>query len=108
MGKSKKAATSYSKVKQVYQPKQAVSEGYKGHLVGRRKGKVHELFDKQGAEAAWTLGLKLGLKQGTLRSWFGAWGDKTRKPTAKANNKTDTSKTATGAAASNQGAAISA
>jgi hypothetical protein len=34
---------------------------------------VQELYDKQGADAAWTLGLKLGLKQSTLRSWFGFW-----------------------------------
>jgi hypothetical protein len=48
--------------------------GYKGeHVRASRKGKVHELFDTQGPEAAWTLGLKLRLKQGTLRSWFGAW-----------------------------------
>ena len=25
------------------------------------------------AEAAWVLGLKLKLKEGTLRSWFAAW-----------------------------------
>jgi hypothetical protein len=30
--------------------------GYKGlHVEGSRKGKVHQLFDKQGPEAAWTL-----------------------------------------------------
>ena len=34
---------------------------------------MHELFDKEGAEAAWVLGLKLKLKEGTLRSWFAAW-----------------------------------
>jgi hypothetical protein len=34
---------------------------------------VHELFDKEGSEAAWVLGLKLKLKEGTLRSWFAAW-----------------------------------
>ena len=48
--------------------------GYKGlHVEGSRKGKVHKLFDAQGAEAAWTLGMKLKLKEGTLRSWFAAW-----------------------------------
>jgi len=31
------------------------------------------LFDKEGAEATWVLGLKLKLKQSTLRSWFAAW-----------------------------------
>ena len=47
-----------------------------GHLAfkdGSRKRKVRALFDKQGPEAAWVLGLKLKLKQGTLRTWLGAW-----------------------------------
>src|SRR5262245_4949184 len=56
-------------------PKPAEPEqgsGYKNqHVEGSRKGKVHELFDKEGPEAAWTLGLKLKLKEGTLRTWFG-------------------------------------
>jgi hypothetical protein len=42
-------------------------------VAGLRKRKVRELFEKQGPEAAWTLGLKLRLKQGTLRAWFGQW-----------------------------------
>jgi hypothetical protein len=64
-------------------------EGYRSHKEGSRKGKVHELYDKQGREAAWTLGLKLKLKQGTLRSWFGAWGkaDGKAKPKAKTAKK---------------------
>ncbi len=44
-----------------------------GHKEGSRKAKVHELFKKEGPEAAWVLGLKLKLKEGTLRSWFAAW-----------------------------------
>ena len=44
-----------------------------GQKEGSRKAKVHELFKKEGAEAAWVLGLKLKLKEGTLRSWFAAW-----------------------------------
>lgn len=43
------------------------------HKEGSRKSKVHALFDKQGQDAAWTLGLKLKLSQNTLRSWFGTW-----------------------------------
>jgi hypothetical protein len=43
------------------------------HKEGSRKGKVHQLFDEQGAESAWVLGLKLKFKEGTLRSWFAAW-----------------------------------
>ena len=45
----------------------------RNHVEGSRKGKVHDLFDQQGPEAAWTLGLKLKLQQSTLRSWFGQW-----------------------------------
>ena len=48
--------------------------GYKGHIEGSRKSKVHQLYDEGGAEQAWGLGLKLKLKENTLRSWFGAWG----------------------------------
>ncbi len=43
------------------------------HKEGSRKQKVHDLFDKQGQDAAWTLGLKLKLAQSTLRSWFATW-----------------------------------
>ena len=48
-------------------------EAYKHHKAGSRKGKVHQLFDEKGPEAAWTLGKKLKLKETTLRAWFGAW-----------------------------------
>jgi hypothetical protein len=51
----------------------APEQRYGSHNEGSRKGKVHQLFDEQGAEAAWVLGLKLKLKEGTLRSWFAAW-----------------------------------
>jgi hypothetical protein len=51
----------------------APEQGYGSHKEGSRKGKVHQLFDKDGAEAAWVLGIKLQLKQTTLRSWFAAW-----------------------------------
>lgn len=40
---------------------------------GSRKAKVHALYDKDGPDAAWSLGLKLKLSQNTLRSWFGVW-----------------------------------
>jgi hypothetical protein len=74
----------------------ANSRGYKGHVEGSRKAKVHELYDKQGAEAAWTLGLKLKLKQGTLRSWFSAWHQK--------KNSTRPAKTAQSIGTGNGGA----
>src|SRR5687768_6993148 len=70
---------------------QAVTKAYKEHAAGSRKGKVHELYDKQGAEAAWTLGAKLGFKEGTLRSWFGVW---KRDGAAAAAAKNDTRKKA--------------
>jgi hypothetical protein len=38
-----------------------------------RKARVKDLFEKQGIQAAWTLGLKLGLKQSSLRVWFSRW-----------------------------------
>ena len=31
---------------------------------GSRKGTIHELFDQQGEEVAWTRGIKIGLKGG--------------------------------------------
>ncbi len=43
------------------------------HKEGSRKSKVHALFDKEGQDAAWTLGLKLKLAQSTLRAWFATW-----------------------------------
>ena len=42
--------------------------GYKDHSPGSRKGKIHELFDKEGQETACVRGLKMGLKQTTLRT----------------------------------------
>ena len=46
--------------------------GYR-HKEGSRKSKVHQLYDEQGAEAAWVLGAKLKLKEGTLRTWLATW-----------------------------------
>jgi hypothetical protein len=47
--------------------------GYKDHVVGSRKGRMHEAYDKQGGDAAQTLGVKLGLKASTLRTWMATW-----------------------------------
>jgi hypothetical protein len=63
--------------------------GHGGHKEGSRKSKVHQLFDKDGAEAAWGLGLKLQLKQTTLRSWFAAWKRLQSKSKAKVNTNSD-------------------
>jgi len=51
----------------------APKQSYGRHKEGSRKARVHQLFDKEGHEAAWVLGLKLQLKQTTLRGWFAAW-----------------------------------
>jgi hypothetical protein len=68
----------------------SLERSHGGHKEGSRKGKVHELFDKDGAEAAWVLGLKLQLKQTTLRSWFAAWKRLQSKSKAKVNTNSDT------------------
>lgn len=43
------------------------------HREGSRRAKVHELFDKEGDAAAFTLGTKLKLQHSTLRTWFSKW-----------------------------------
>jgi hypothetical protein len=48
-------------------------QAYLNHRPGRRKGRIHALFDEHGSETAWTAGLKAKLKPGTLRAWFSAW-----------------------------------
>lgn len=71
------------------------TKGYRGHKPGSRKETVHQLFDREGADTAWTRGLKMKLKEGTLRSWFGQWGRSASKPKPraktppKATEKTD-------------------
>jgi hypothetical protein len=77
MSTAKKTTKGKSKPKIKSKPKSApattAEPGYAGHTVGSRKGTIHELFDKEGEEVAWTRGLKVGLKPGTLRGWFAAW-----------------------------------
>jgi hypothetical protein len=72
MSTAKKTAKGKSKPKST-KPATKPLNAAGGHKEGSRKGKVHQLFDKEGPEAAWVLGLKLKLKEGTLRSWFAAW-----------------------------------
>ena len=79
MSTAKKAAKSKPKpkaTKSATKPSstaRAPEHSFGGHKEGSRKAKVHELFKKEGPESAWVLGLKLKLKEGTLRSWFAAW-----------------------------------
>lgn len=68
-----KTATKAAKSAPKAPPVRSIEKGYKSHNKGSRKGRIHELFDKQGADTAWTAGLKAGLKEGTLRAWFGVW-----------------------------------
>lgn len=49
------------------------TEAYKGHRAGSRKAVIRELFDRESAEVAWVRGLKIGLKENTLRTWFSHW-----------------------------------
>jgi hypothetical protein len=75
MSTAKKTAkgTSKSKATKPANTMKAREPGYGAHKEGSRKGKVHELFNKEGPEAAWVLGLKLKLKENTLRSWYASW-----------------------------------
>ena len=54
----------------------AESSDRQGGGGGRRGTKVRELFERQGADAAWVLGLRLGLKESTLHNWFARWRQK--------------------------------
>ncbi len=48
-------------------------KGYKNHVKGSRKETVHKVFDEKGRDVAGKKGLNLGLKPGTLVTWFGTW-----------------------------------
>jgi hypothetical protein len=54
MSTAKKAAKGQSKPRSTKPATKPLNAG--GHKEGSRKGKVHELFDKEGPEAAWSLG----------------------------------------------------
>ena len=76
------------------QPEKESTLDARGHKIGSRKGKGHELFDTEGDAAAFTLGRKLQLKEGTLRSWFMVWRRKDKKQAkatkgAKVENKAE-------------------
>jgi hypothetical protein len=60
--------------------------GYKNHMPGSRKGTIHQLYDEEGVEVAWTRGLKMKLKESSLRSWFARWGGG-KKPAPKVMTK---------------------
>lgn len=60
-----------------------MTEGYKGHLAGSRKGDVHKAFDDGGLPEAMKVGAQLKLSPLTIKSWVAAWsGTRTMKPKA--------------------------
>lgn len=73
--------------------KTAPAKGYAGHKEGSRKATVHEVFDKQGPEAAFTRGMKLKLSENTLHSWIATWRRAATPIKRKATKKTPTPKT---------------
>lgn len=46
---------------------------YKDHRENSPKGRVHEVYDKSGQEAAIKKGLSLDLAETTLRTWCSSW-----------------------------------
>jgi hypothetical protein len=82
---AKSVQTKATPVKSVQEAKPA--EGYAGHKVGSRKATIHELFDKEGDDVAWTRGKKTGLKETTLRTWFAFWRRSAKPATAKKATK---------------------
>lgn len=64
---------------------------YGDHRAGSNKGKVHEVFDKTGKDAAVKKALALDIKESTARTWCSQWG--TAKP--KKAKKAAPAKTAT-------------
>ena len=94
MSTAKKTAKRNSKpktAKSVTKPSaagMAPEQGYGGNKEGSRKSRVHQLFDKDGAEAAWVL--QLQLKASTLRSWFAAWKRLQSKSKAEVNTNSGT------------------
>ena len=64
-------------------PEKGTSMDARGHKIGSRKSKVHEVWETEDEATAFTLGQKLKLKPQTLRSWFGVW-RRTSTPSKKA------------------------
>lgn len=49
------------------------TEGYKGHRVGSNKGKVHQVFDEKGKDAAIKKAEALDIQTSTARTWCSTW-----------------------------------
>lgn len=68
------------------------TEGYTGkdgseHRAGSRKSKIHQIFDKQGREAAVAAGKKMKLKDATLSVWTSTWARGGKSPARKNASK---------------------
>jgi DNA-binding protein HU-beta len=50
-----------------------MAEAYKGHREGSSKGKVHQVFDTKGRDAAMAKAKALGIMESTARTWTSAW-----------------------------------
>ena len=88
--------SSTTKTKQTRSPRQTAGRGYANHLKGSRKEATHIAYDTKGPQAAEALGLAAGLKQSTLRSWFGHWARAAKAtPTPKAQPVTKSKKAPT-------------
>jgi hypothetical protein len=64
-------------------PDTSKPQAYARHKPGSRKSTIHQLFDSEGPETAWTRGIKMGLQLSTLRGWFAAWRRDTDAPKLK-------------------------
>jgi hypothetical protein len=94
--------------------------GYAGHKAGSRKGLIHQLYDTEGVDVAWTRGRKAGLQESTLRTWFvvfrraqGKGKDQVKAPpvkkaTPKKKSKAPTNKATPAQAKPNGGTAVAA
>lgn len=70
-------------------PEKGTGMDAKGHKVGSRKSKVHEVWEREDEATAFTLGQKLKLKPETLRSWFGVWRRQAKSTTKVAKPKVE-------------------
>jgi hypothetical protein len=62
-----------AKTRTCAKPKPKRRDGYKEHFAGSRKGAVHRLFDRVGAEKALHKAVRLGIKPDTAKGWIREW-----------------------------------
>ena len=71
MATKRKTAKVTKKTTKPVPPKKA--KGHRGIVAGTKKEQVAKIYDSHGRDVALAKGLKLGLTEGTLRSWTGTW-----------------------------------